>query len=346
MIVKAITATALCLFTVSLTQHPPCLAQVREPSRVAQSRVATQTETDEDERGVIRAKEFIRSRPGASNPHRGRYLSRQRLPAGRSYANLGVTIGRGRAATEAEIQDHKIAKVRSADGVEYVLERISDDVSVTDGMRMQMIIEYLAHHDAAGRTLSNSIGYLYVINREQYPGGKFGPPSLIFPTRQTYGGDSRVLPGKTVTLPVPDRLWQVSRSKSGTAQAFETYIIIISPRPLRDASGLELQGNNLGTRPLRLEERLVSGWMRLWGGPEWRGDLESGTGQLITQREQSASGNLNMHERTTEEESSDLTQSDVPPQIVFRKVVRPGGMLMVTIKLPYRDARTSPAPVP
>jgi hypothetical protein len=249
-------------------------------------------------------------------------------------------------ATEAEIKDHKVAKVRSADGVEHVLERTAGDAGVTDGARVQMIIEYLAHDDASRRTPSNRVGYLYVINREQYPDGKYGPPSLIFPTGRTYGGDSRVLPGKTVTLPVPDRLWLVSRSETGTVQAFETYIIIISPRPLRDASGRELQGGNLGERSLRLDENLVAGWVRFWGGGAWRGDLENGAGQLITRREQAASGDPSRDQRSTGEEGSDLTKGDAPPQIVFRKVMTPGGRMLVTIKLPFRDVAAPAAPKP
>jgi hypothetical protein len=339
--VKARVAKALCLFMISFAVHSPCGARVCEPFQTVQPRHTPQTETDEDERGVIRAKEFIGSRPGGSNPHPGRYRSRQRLPRGRSFANVGVTIGRGRPATEAEITDHKVAKVRSSDGVEHVLERISDDTTVTDGTRMQIIIEYLAHNNASGRTLSNQVGYLYVINREQYPNRKYGPPSLIFPTRRTYGGDSYVLPGKTVTLPAPDRLWRVSRSKSRTAQAFETYIIIISPRPLRDSSGLELKRDNLGLGSRKLEEKLVAGWVRQWGGGEWRGDLENGAGQLITQREHEASGDPERDERTTDEESSDLAKDDAPPQIVFRRVLSPAGTLLVTIKLPFKDTASA-----
>jgi hypothetical protein len=231
--------------------------------------------------------------------------------------------------------------VRVKDSAEYVLERTSDEMAVSDGTLMQVIIEYLAHPDAAGRRLSDQVGYLYVINREQYPDGKYSPPKLIFPTKRTYGGDSRVLPGKTVTLPVPGRAWKVSRSTSGTAQAFETYTIIISPRPLKDALGRELQRDNLGAASLKLDEKLVEGWVRLWGGGEWRGDLENGVGRLLTRREQNASGDPDRSERSTDEESSDLTKDDAPPQTVYRKVLRPGGAMLVTVKLPFKDAATT-----
>lgn len=286
----------------------------------------------------VKAEEFIITRPGASSPHPGRYRSRQKIPTGQAYVALGVTIGRGRRATEAELKDRQIAKVRAQSGEDYVLERISDTTAVTDGTLMQMIIEYLAHPDAAGSRLTNQVGYVYVINREQYPNGKYGPPKLIFPTRRTYIGDSRLLPGKTVTLPVPDRAWKVSRSTSETAQAFETYTIIVSPTPLKDGSGRELQRGNLGVGSLTLDEALVEGWVRLWGGDEWRGELEDGAGQLITRREQLSSGDPGRGERSTDEESSDLTKEDAPPQIVYRKVLSPGGTMLITLKLPFKDA--------
>lgn len=299
----------------------------------------TQTGVDGERGPVVKAKEFIVSRPGGSRPHPGRYRSRQEVPPGHSYAALGVTIGRGRRATDTELRNSQIAKVRVSSGDEYVLERISDTTTVTDGTLIQMIIEYLAHPDAAGSRLTDQVGYLYVINREQYSNGKYGPPKLIFPTRRTYGGDSRVLPGKTVTLPVPDRAWKVSRSASGTAQAFETYTIIVSPTPLKDASGWLLHRNNLGTGSVTLEETLVAGWVRQWGGDgEWRGELEDGAGQLITRREQIASGDPGRGERSTDEESSDLTKEDVPPQIIYRRVLGPGGTMLVTVRLPFRDA--------
>jgi hypothetical protein len=307
------------------------------PPRVTLARPAVQTGGD-DERGTLKAKEFISSRPAGTHPHPGRYRSGQGVPKGRAYVALGVTIGRGRRATEAELKDHDVAKVRVGSGEEYVLERISDETAVTDGTLMQVIIEYLAHPDAAGRRLADQVGYLYVINREQYSDGKYSPPKLIFPTKRTYGGDSRVLPGKTVTLPVPDRAWKVSRSTSETVQAFETYTIIVSPTPLKDSSGRELQRGNLGAGSLILDEKLVEGWVRLWGGGEWRGNLENGVGQLITRREQIASGDTSRAQRSTDEEVIDLTKEDAPPQIIYRKVLKPGGTMLVTVKLPFKDA--------
>jgi hypothetical protein len=66
--------------------------------------------------------------------------------------------------------------------------------------------------------------------------------------------------------------------------------------------------------------------------------LENGAGKLITRREQIASGDPARAERSTDEESSDLTKEDGPPQVVYRRVLRPGSTMLVTVKLPFKDA--------
>jgi hypothetical protein len=230
-----------------------------------------------------------------------------------------------------------------------VLTRILDDGNVSDKEQIQINIEYLASLDASDSKQSNRIGYLYVINREQYSisNDDTGKPVLIFPTVNTYHGDNRVLPGKTVTLPRPERPWTISRSDSGKVQAFETYIIIISPEPLKDASGLELYGEaNLKkvtnkNNQIVLDESLVKSWVSQWGGSEARGSLEGGVGQLVTQREVKSSGDLSVNKRSTGEDEEDLKQDDPLPQMIFRKVVNPGVKMLVTVRLPYKDAAPS-----
>ena len=315
--------------------------------------------------GFVDASNIIRNRrPGKSSQNRsyrtGKAFPKGTPPAGRVFITIGLTIGRGRLATDAEINDDDIAKVKGCvqwDGKkclnrkDMVLTRILDDGHVSDKEQIQMTIEYLASLDASGNKQSNRIGYLYVINREQYSNSKddTGAPALIFPTVNTYGGDNRVLPGKTVTLPQPQRPWTISRSDSQRVQAYETYIIIVSPEPLKDSSGLELYGEVNLTKiaennQIVLDKNLVDKWVREWGGNESRGNLEGGAGQLITQREVKASGNLNVNKRSTGEDEEDLKQDDPLPQIIFRKVVSAGGRMLVIIRLPYKEAAAPPLP--
>lgn len=294
----------------------------------------------------------IRNRRRGKSPQNRSYRTSRAFPdgtppKGKSFVTVGVTVARGRLATDDETRNKDVAKVKGcvqwedkkcASRKEMVLERVSDDSPVADKDQIQMTIEFLSYLDATGNKRSNSIGYLYVINREQFPDGAHGAPKLIFPTLNTYGGDNRVLPGKTVVMPDAERPWTISRSDSGRVQGFETYTIIVSPEPLKDISGQELQ---FEAKPIMLDDKLVASWIRLWGGSESRGDLENGFGQLVTQREVKSSGVVNSSKRGTDDDVDDLKQDDPPPQIIFRKIVSPGDKLLVTIKLPFKETAST-----
>lgn len=365
---RTVIVTVLSLFAATFIFHYRCIAQT-----VAPSPTQSETQTELDERGTVKSEEFVKPRPGGKNPKVKSYLYRYRtnrkpslpstmskkgatanqpqLAKGKVYVSVGITIGRGRPATEAEIKDGSVAKAqgkclerRGEECVrreQMVVERISDDIPITHGTPVQMMIEYLAARDEAGRIQeSGRLGYLYVINRVEFknkPSSALNP-KLIFPTESTLDGDNRVLPGKTVMLPGPDRLWQITRNKTAP-QEFETYIIIISPEPLKDSNGEELQP---GKTALELSGELVEGWIRKWGGVETRLDLEQGTGQLFTKREQAAGGKPTDVRRDTEEMDTDLKQGDPPPQMGFSKAIAPGGTMLVTIKLPFKDTTATP----
>lgn len=357
------------LFAATLIFQCRCTAQTTAPP-------ATQSEpqTQLDERGTVKSEEFVNSRPGGKNPKAKSYLYRNRVntkptppppkskkgataeqqpppPKGKVFVSVGVTIGRGRPATEAEIKDGGVAKAqgkclerRGEECVrreQLVVERISDDTPVAHGTPIQMMIEYLAAKDEAGKVQeSGRLGYLYVINRVEFKDQPSAAPNpkLIFPTESTFGGDNRVLPGKTVMLPGPDRLWLITRNKTAP-QEFETYIIIISPEPLKDSNGEELRPGK--TAP-ELSGELVEGWVRRWGGAETRLDLEQGAGRLFTRKEQAAGGKPTDARRDTEEMDTDLKQDDPPPQMAFSKAIAPGGTMLVTIRLPFKDTSAAP----
>lgn len=262
-------------------------------------------------------------------------------PRDRTYITIGVTLWRVSLATEVERKEIEVAKERMTwdqQEREVVVTRISDESAITDQDLVQMSIEYLAHRDGAGVGPSNRAGYLYVINREQFSDGSLKKARLIFPTRLTYVGDNRVLPGKTVTLPDPSRPFRIKRSDSGQAQAYETYTIILSPVPL------ELP-QDFGRMAMELSPDLVARWERQWGGGEVRADLQGGLGQAREQRELKANGDTG-EARGTEDSAEDLTQDDRPPQTVFRGVVKPGGKMLVQVKLPFRATTVVSPPKP
>jgi len=329
----------------------PALAQT--PAPAPQS--GTQAREDEAQRGDVYSSDFTSTRPAgqgraaagqlyrvnkpfADAPTQKNASARRRTPRAKArvYMTVGVTVGHGRPATDAESLDVDVAKVSLQDGRVLVFERMGEGQPVTHGSLIQMAVEYLAYTDAAGRRQTDRVGYLYVINRVRFPDGRTGPPSLIFPTKRTRGGDNRVVPGQPVMLPSTKRPWQITRSSTGSVQAYETYIIIVSPRPLRDARGDELRAEQ--TDPASLE-KLLAGWVRLWGAGATQADLRNGAGQLFTRREQEASVETKDARRDTVELDSDLTQDDPPPQTVFRKAVTPGEPMLVTFELPFRPMK-------
>jgi hypothetical protein len=258
-------------------------------------------------------------------------------PKGKTYMTVGITLWRVRPATEAEINDHKVHIERmmwDQKEHEVVVTRISDDSPIGDKDLIQMSVEYLPDRNGEDAMPPNRAGYLYVINREQFPDGSLKNGRLIFPTRLTYGGDNRVLPGKTVTLPDPGRPFRIKRDSSGQAQAYETYTIILSPEPMDPELPQEI-----GRSAMELPPNLLSEWERQWSAGESRADLRGGVGQARTQRELEASGDPG-ETRSTEDSAEDLTQDDPPPQIVFRKVVKPGSVMLFTIRLPFRETAT------
>jgi len=260
-------------------------------------------------------------------------------PKGQTYITLGITLWRIRPATEAEIKDPKVSTEEMAwDGQEHrvVVTRMSDESPITEKDLIQMTVEYLPDRTGADAMPSNQAGYLYVINREQF-GNDLKNARLIFPTLLTYDGDNRLLTGKTVTLPGPKRPFRIKRGDDHRqAQAYETYTIILSP-VLLDSELPE----DLGRTAMALSPGLLKRWEERWNVSEAKADLLGRSGQARTQRELEASGDID-DVRSTEDTAKDLTQDDPPPQTVFRKVVKPGETMLVTIRLPFKATATKP----
>jgi hypothetical protein len=340
----AVAAILMCAFI------SPLVAQTK-PSPQSDDQAQQRT----GQRGESGSSEwFVNTRPSSnsSNPAKARNPVRRRArtypvpPKGQVFVKVGVTIGRGRPATDEEIKNNSIAKAQGkclekseekcVRQEAMVIERISDSTTVTNETPIQMMIEYLASQDAAGTDqVYNRIGYLYVINRVQFPNGKMSSPKLIYPTRQTYRDTGGIVqPGRLVILPGSANLWLISRNKTAT-QAFETYLIIVSPKPLRDSKGVELLGNNLGdgAQPLELNEKLVNDWVKWWGSGVKNQTFEEGLGKLLTKREQS-SGIIS---RDTAPIASDLNEDDPRPQMGFYKAITPDGAMLITIKLPFKE---------
>lgn len=255
-----------------------------------------------------------------------------------SYMTLGMTLWRVRVATETESKDPKIPKERmSWDREDHavMVSRASDQSRLPNQDLLQMTIEYLPYRNGAGPGGSNRAAYLYVINREQFPDGSFKNARLIFPTLLTYAGDNRLLPGKTVTLPGPKRPFRIKRDVTQT-QAFETYTLILSPSPLDAELPREISNVAMDLTP-----ELVRKWEQQMGITEARADLRNGIGQARSQRELQASGDAD-ESRGTEDAAEDLTQDDLPPQTVYRKVAKPDEGMLVIVRIPFGPSAPKP----
>jgi hypothetical protein len=261
------------------------------------------------------------------------------LPKNKYYMTVGVTLWNVRLATEVEKQDSKIAKERMTwDQKEHdvVVKRISDESPVPNQDLIQMSIEYLPDRNGTGPGGSNRAAYLYVVNREQFPDGSFKNERLIFPTLLTYGGDNRLLPGKTVTLPDPTRPFRIKRDAVAQMQAYETYTIIVSPVPLDSQLP-----RAISRKAMELSPELIANWEQVMGVTEVRADLRDGVGQVRTQRELLASADSG-ESRSTEDPAEDLTQDDLPPQTIFRKVAKPGAGMLIVVRVPFKEPSTKP----
>ena len=260
-------------------------------------------------------------------------------PKGKRDMTLGVTLWRVRPATDAEDNDAKVEKERmwwNQQEHSVVVTRISDKSSLPNQDLLQMTIEYLPDRNGSGSRKLNQAAFLYVVNREQFPDGHFENARLIFPTELTYRGDNRLLPGKTVTLPAPTRPFRIQRGAATPTQAFETYTIILSPVPLDSQLPRKISG-----QAMKLSPKSVSDWEERMGITVARADLRDGIGQTRTERERGANGDPE-ETRSTVDSAEDLTQDDLPPQTVYRKVAKPGDGMLVNIRIPFEKPPTKP----
>ena len=235
-----------------------------------------------------------------------------RLPGSRRTATpaateeIGITVWRLRPARANE-EGGRLLVLDGAKQIPYTPERIEANTPLSIGDRVRITVE------------SPRPGFLYIIDREQYADGSFGEPMLIFPTKQTRGGDNRVMPGKLIDIPAQeDQYSYFTAQPAGDRrdQVAEVLTIILTPQPLP---------LTIGNQPLRLTPSQVSEWDKLWGGVAETLELVGGAGRTWTNEEKSA-GAANGRQ---------LTQAGPPPQTVYRVARKASGSLLVTVPLRY-----------
>ncbi len=277
---------------------------------------------DEDRSKAIKAEEFIANRPA-----RPRVTTRKKInkstplykasnpapavpPKGTEFAQVGVTAWRFRPATARDKTKELIEEDGNETATEWTLERIAEGTTLLTGQRVRLAIE----------SLSRS-GYLYVIDRELYADGSFGDARLIFPTKRTRDGNNEVKAGQLIYIPPPPRYFRIKPGQSAKVQVAETLTVLVSPRPLIDAS-------QLGDKALLLTREQVEGWEKQWGAQPTKFELAGGAGLTMTDKEQAAG----------KDDSQELNQGDPAPQTIYRVAIKPEAPLLVTLKLPYGKA--------
>src|SRR5882724_10517057 len=231
-------------------------------------------------------------------------LAGGRKPAPASSEEIGVTVWRLRPSRSGDTG----ARMLVLDGLkqaEWTPERIEADTPLNIGDRVRLTIE------------SPRPGFLYIIDREQYPDGSFGEPMMIFPTLRTRRGDNRVAPGRLIDIPAQEDQYSYFTAQPAGGrrdQKAEVLTIILVPQPL------PLQ---IAAQPLKMAEGQITGWEKLWGGVAERLELVGGAGRIWTMEEKAAGAALGRQ----------LTQAGPPPQTVYRVARKAGGPLLVTVPL-------------
>lgn len=283
-------------------------------SALAQSKPKAKPQPDTD-RGIV-AEEFLKARPrGKSNSQsrKARYVSKSpksALPkSDGEFAQVGLTVWRLRPA-KANDQVRMIVQ-QGEDAMEWTPERISADTPMRQNDRIRLSFE------------APQNGYLYIIDREQYADGSYGPPELIFPTTKTRGGDNRVAAGHIIELPGQDDQPNFFTMKPRRADVgTESLTVIVTPQPL--------EGIAIGEKPLVLTAEQVAQWEQTWGAKVERFEMADGVGKAWTKAEKEAGASG----------TRQLTQDEPGPQTIYRVAVKdPGSPVLVKVGLRY--ARSS-----
>ena len=217
-------------------------------------------------------------------------------------ALVGVTVWRLREPRPGD--DKETAIPGATPGEQWIGERVEAEAPLVKGQRVRISIE-------SART-----GYLYVIDREQYADGTFGPADLVFPTLRTHGGDNRVTAGRVVEIPGWDdnpRYFTMDTSRPD--QVSEVLTVLVTPKPI--------EGLTIRRDPRRLSPEQVQTWEKQWGARIKRLEARGQAGKPYTKAEKQAGT-----ERTRR-----LTHDEPLPQTMYYCVAKPGEPMLINVPL-------------
>ena len=267
--------------------------------------------SQDDDSKAIKAEVFLKERPVNTSPSKARYRPAVKSneapaltpPSGMVLAEMGITLWRYREATGT---DKTKELVEEDEGQEWILERIPEGTLLSPGQKVRLSLESLS------RT-----GYLYVISREEYADGSFGAPKLIFPTQRSVDR-IKVEPGRLTYIPSATGRFGIKPSENAKTHVGESLTIIVSQKPLIDASQLKPQAITL--QPSQLNQ-----WLNQWKTRIAKFEMVGGAGQTMTAAEQ-ASAKL---------DSPLMSQGDPVPQTIYQLFVKPEDPLLIVLPLKF-----------
>jgi hypothetical protein len=204
----------------------------------------------------------------------------------------------------------RLLVMQSDQSTQWTPERIEANTQLKVGDRIRISIE------------APRVGYLYVVDREEYADGSLGDPYLIFPTTRTRGGDNRVKPGKLIEIPAQEdqpNFFTLVPSPSRKDQVGESLSIILTTQPLSKLT--------ITDKPLLVSKPDLLEWQTLWGTPYEQFEMEGGAGLAWTKEEREAG---------SAQASRYLTQTEPAPQTVYR-LAGGGRSLLITVRLNYHN---------
>lgn len=234
-------------------------------------------------------------------------FKRRPAPAGTEYAQVGVTIWRVDSG-QSTGQSKGVDQV----GDEQTIERLDTNAPYTNGDTIRLRIQ------------SPTGGYLYIVDREQYADGSYGPAMLVFPTSRTRGGNNQIQAWTPVEVPAYPAVWKFTprKLKEGEArkvQTAEVLTVIISPKPLIDSS-------RITDRQLALNKGEFEGWLAQWQRPIQQFDVENIVGEVAKSKGVEQDG----------DEASG--EDEVGGQTTYQVAIRPGSALLITLPLKFKTS--------
>jgi hypothetical protein len=225
---------------------------------------------------------------------------------------MGVTFWRLRKSTVADKTAAKeLIEDEEGTQVEWTPERIDVDTPLLPGQKVRLGIESLSR-----------AGYLYVIDRAQYADGTLGEPLLIFPTLKTNDLDpvnlNRVKAGRLIYIPSATGKFTIVPGDSTRNHVGELITIIVAAQPL-------VPSGQLASKAIRLPRPQVESWEKQFGAPSTKFELDGGTGQAMTLKEQAAGASS----------SEELTQEDPLPQTIYRLAIRTDDPVLLSVALRF-----------